>query len=82
LEMLRKVNPDVLLLDLIMPRIDGLEVLRKLREEESKPPVFVMSALSSDEIKKQAYDAGADCYFVKPLNMEDVLVKIREVKTA
>jgi two-component system, response regulator, stage 0 sporulation protein A len=80
LEMIDKSNPDVLLLDIIMPRIDGLEVLQRLSVKAVRPYVLVMSALSSDEIKKQALAAGANHYFVKPLNLESVLSKIREVK--
>jgi two-component system, response regulator, stage 0 sporulation protein A len=78
LEMLSKVKPDVLLLDLIMPRIDGLEVLRRINVNEKKPSVFILSALNSEDIKKQAYDAGADNYFVKPFNMEDLVSSIRK----
>ena len=80
LEMLDKTNPDVLLLDIIMPHTDGLEVLQRLSAMTIKPYVFIMSALSSDDIKNQVLNAGADEYFVKPLNMESLLSKIRKAK--
>jgi two-component system, response regulator, stage 0 sporulation protein A len=82
LDMLLETKPDVLLLDLIMPRVDGLEVLQKIKGKIKKPFVIVISALGNDEVKKQAIDSGARHYFVKPLNMETVLTKIRESKAS
>lgn len=80
LEMLIETKPDVLLLDLIMPQIDGLEVLQRIKGDGQKPFVIIISALSNEEIKRQAIESGADCYFAKPLNLESVLLKIRESK--
>jgi two-component system response regulator (stage 0 sporulation protein A) len=78
IEMLLQTKPDVLLLDLIMPHFDGLEVLQKIKGYATNPFIIVISALSNNEIRKQAIESGANHYFVKPLNMASVLSKIRE----
>lgn len=80
-ELLQQTRPDVLLLDLIMPRVDGLEVLRRISSDRKKPKVFVVSALGSEEMAKRALELGADFYFIKPLNLKAVLSKILEIRT-
>lgn len=80
IEMFLQTKPDVLLLDLIMPRFDGFEVLQKIKGYGTKTFIIVISALSNNEIKRQAIESGANHYFVKPLNMAYVLSKIRESK--
>lgn len=78
IELLLQKKPDVLLLDLIMPHFDGLEVLHKIKCYDTNPFIIVISALSNNDIKRQAIESGANHYFVKPLNMASVLSKIRE----
>ena len=79
-EMLLQKKPDVLLLDLVMPGMDGLEVLRRIRDlGDEKPIVFVISALSNDAITRQALTLGAITYFIKPMDMESVVSKIRSL---
>jgi len=56
---------DFFLLDLVIPGIDGFEVLKKIRESNTKSPVFVLSNLSDDDSKEKAKKLGADEYFVK-----------------
>jgi two-component system response regulator (stage 0 sporulation protein A) len=79
-ELLRQTRPDVLLLDLVMPRVDGLEVLRRISSESNKPKVLVVSALGSEEVTRRALELGADFYFIKPLNLKAVLAKILEIR--
>ncbi len=78
IELLQKTKPDVLLLDLVMPRVDGLEVMRRISSSTNKPKVLVISALGSEEIAKKAIELGADFYFIKPLDLEAVTAKILE----
>lgn len=80
IELFHSTRPDVLLLDLVMPRVDGLEVMRRISCESSKPKVLVISALGSKEITKKAINLGADFFFIKPLNLEAVVAKILETK--
>jgi two-component system KDP operon response regulator KdpE len=69
-------RPDVVLLDLAMPGVDGLEVCRRLREF-SRVPILVLSALSDESRKVKALDAGADDYITKPFGVEELLARIR-----
>jgi two-component system KDP operon response regulator KdpE len=68
--------PDVILLDLGLPDIDGLEVTRRLREW-TKTPIIVLSARGQDEDKVAALDAGADDYLTKPFSLQELLARIR-----
>jgi two-component system KDP operon response regulator KdpE len=69
-------RPDVVLLDLAMPGIDGVEVCRRLRAF-SRVPILVLSALSDEARKVKALDAGADDYVTKPFGIEELLARIR-----
>jgi two-component system KDP operon response regulator KdpE len=69
-------NPDVVLLDLGLPDIDGLEVTARLREW-SQVPVIVLSAREQEEDKIKALDAGADDYLTKPFSAGELLARIR-----
>ena len=69
-------NPDIVLLDLGLPDIDGVDVIRKIRTW-SNMPVIVISARSEDNDKIDALDAGADDYLTKPFSVEELLARIR-----
>jgi two-component system KDP operon response regulator KdpE len=69
-------NPDIILLDLGLPDVDGVEVTRRLREW-STVPVVVLSARDQEEDKIQALDAGADDYLTKPFGAGEMLARIR-----
>lgn len=69
-------NPDIILLDLGLPDVDGVEVIRKVRTW-SNVPIIVISARSEDTDKIDALDAGADDYLTKPFSVEELLARIR-----
>lgn len=71
-------NPDLILLDIMMPGIDGFEVLKLLKADNttSTIPVIVMSCLEGDDYIKHAFNLGADEYFIKPFNTAKLLDKI------
>ena len=69
-------NPDVILLDLGLPDMDGIEVIQKVRSF-SLVPIIVISARSEDDDKIQALDAGADDYLTKPFSVEELLARLR-----
>lgn len=70
-------NPfDIILLDLGLPDIDGVEVIRKIRSW-SVVPIIVISARSDDKDKIQALDAGADDYLTKPFSVDELLARLR-----
>ena len=69
-------NPDLILLDLGLPDLDGMEVLDQIRQE-SDVPVIVVSARGMEQEKVGALDAGADDYITKPFNAGELLARIR-----
>ena len=69
-------NPDIVLLDLGLPDIDGVEVIKKIRTW-SNVPIIVISARSEDTDKIDALDAGADDYLTKPFSVEELLARLR-----
>ena len=69
-------NPDIVLLDLGLPDMDGVDIIRKLRGWSSMP-IIVISARSEDTDKIDALDAGADDYLTKPFSVEELLARIR-----
>lgn len=69
-------NPDVILLDLGLPDMDGIKVIEKIRSW-SGTPIIVISARSEDTDKIDALDAGADDYLTKPFSVEELLARLR-----
>lgn len=69
-------NPDIILLDLGLPDIDGIEVIKKIRTW-SNSPIIVISARSEDSDKIEALDCGADDYLTKPFSVEELLARLR-----
>lgn len=69
-------NPDIVLLDLGLPDIDGVQVIRTIRSW-SNLPIIVISARSEDNDKIEALDAGADDYLTKPFSVEELLARLR-----
>ena len=69
-------NPDIMLLDLGLPDLDGVEVIRKIRSW-SNMPIIVISARSDDADKIEALDAGADDYLTKPFSVDELLARLR-----
>ena len=69
-------NPDIVLLDLGLPGIDGIEVIERIRTW-SDMPIIVISARSEDKDKIDALDAGADDYLTKPFSVEELLARLR-----
>ena len=69
-------NPDIVLLDLGLPDMDGVEIIKKIRTW-SNMPIIVISARSEDTDKIEALDAGADDYLTKPFSVEELLARLR-----
>ncbi|MBA3903285.1 MAG: DNA-binding response regulator [Rhodocyclaceae bacterium] len=68
---------DLLILDLSLPRLDGFEVLRRLRARGSTVPVLVLSACDSEDAKVRSLDLGADDYLVKPFGLRELRARVR-----
>ena len=69
-------NPDIMLLDLGLPDMDGVEIIKKVRGW-SNMPIIVISARSEDRDKIDALDAGADDYLTKPFSVDELLARLR-----
>lgn len=69
-------KPDIMLLDLGLPDMDGVEIIQKIRSW-SNMPIIVISARSEDRDKIEALDAGADDYLTKPFSVEELLARVR-----
>ena len=69
-------NPDIILLDLGLPDIDGVEVIKKIRTW-TNTPIIVISARTEDADKIEALDAGADDYLTKPFSVDELLARLR-----
>lgn len=77
LEAVRRRPPDLLVLDLGLPGIDGLEVIRRLRADGVSAPIIVLSSRADEAGKVEALDLGADDYVTKPFGMDELLARIR-----
>lgn len=71
-------RPDVMIVDLLLPGIDGVEVTHRIRES-SAVPIIVLSAIGDERRKVEALEAGADDYMTKPFGMEELLARIRSL---
>ena len=70
-------EPDAMILDVLMPGVDGLEVCRRLRDSGSKLPVLMLTARAEVESRVEGLDAGADDYVTKPFALDELLARVR-----
>jgi DNA-binding response OmpR family regulator len=78
LEVVEKVDPDLILLDIMMPRMDGYQFLTHLRKQSSIP-VIMITAKQQEEDVVRGFELGADDYITKPFRMRELLMRIRAV---
>ena len=79
LEAVSKLRPDVIVLDIMLPGMDGVGVLRHLRAEGSRVPVIMLTARDTSLDKIHSLDRGADDYLSKPFDMGELMARIRAV---
>lgn len=77
LEMYQEEQPDLLLLDVMLPGFSGIELLRRIRVNDAHTPVLMLTAKSSVEDKVSGLDFGANDYITKPFQIEELLARIR-----
>lgn len=78
LDIIERQMPDLIILDIMMPRVDGLTVCRRVREF-STVPIIILSAWEQEDQKVQALDLGADDYLTKPFGVRELLARVRAV---
>jgi CheY-like chemotaxis protein len=76
------VRPDLIILDLNLPKLDGKEVLSQLKSDESlrSIPVAVLTSSSADRDIVESYDLGANCYLTKPVDLEQFLKVVNQIE--
>jgi CheY-like chemotaxis protein len=81
LEMLKESPPDLFILDVMMPEINGIELCRLIRAlpQHEQTPILILSAFSDTKIIEQTFAAGANDYVVKPIVPSDLEAKIEEI---
>lgn len=68
---------DLIITDLILPKINGLDLCKKIREKDKSIPIIMLTALGTTDDKVEGFDAGADDYLVKPFDFRELLVRIK-----
>lgn len=79
LELINKKEPDVVILDIVMPEIDGLGVLEKIIYVKKKPQLIMLSAIGHNKTIQLALSLGADYFIMKPFNMNDLALRIKQL---
>ncbi|HEX2954235.1 MAG TPA: sporulation transcription factor Spo0A [Bacillota bacterium] len=82
LELVQNNTMDVLLLDMIMPKLDGIGVLERIRPMNDRPRVIIFSAFGHDEMTRKAVELGADYFIVKPFGLEILAQRIVDIAKA
>ena len=70
-------NYDLVITDIMLPKINGLDLCKKLREQGCSSPIIMLTALGQTDDKLEGFDAGADDYLVKPFDMRELLARVR-----
>lgn len=84
LEVIEDKEPDLVLLDIIMPKLDGLGVMEKIRQRKSEkkvPAFIVVTAIGREGVTENAFELGADYYIMKPFDNNTLLSRIKQIKT-
>lgn len=81
MELIFELNPDLIILDIIMPILDGIGVMQKINESnlEKKPEILVLSSVSQVVMTKEAINLGASCFMLKPFELEVLAKRIKDV---
>ncbi|MFC1613102.1 response regulator transcription factor [Patescibacteria group bacterium] len=77
--LVKKKDYDLIILDIMLPRIDGFEVARKIRQEQISTPIIMLTARDTVDDRVKGLDSGADDYLVKPFAFEELLARLRSL---
>lgn len=81
LKLIKEFNPDLVLLDLMIPKVDGMSVLKELRQTDQRMPVLILSAKNEISEKVKALKIGVDDYLSKPFDLDELLLRIDRLLT-
>lgn len=79
LDMVKKTNPDLVVLDLMLPKLDGLEVCRRLRQEKKHIPILMLTAKTDELDKVLGLELGADDYMTKPFSPRELTARVKAI---
>ncbi len=79
LQLGREILVDLVITDVMMPKMDGLEVCNALKQEKPGLPVLILTALGKTDEKLEGFDAGADDYLVKPFELRELLARVKAI---
>jgi len=74
-------HPNLIVLDIMLPQIDGLSVLRNIRLEDERVPILILSAKGDSEHRVKGFSYGADDYLAKPFNLDEFLLRVKRLLT-
>ena len=77
LDLLGKEEFDLMILDIMLPKVSGLEVARRIRKTNMRVPILMLSAKSTDEDRELGLQAGADDYLTKPFHLPELLLRVK-----
>ena len=77
----RQWQPDLIVLDIMLPELDGLSVLRNIRREDERLPILILSARGDSDDKIKGFSCGVDDYLAKPFNLEEFLLRVERLLT-
>jgi len=77
-ELIKSLKPDAVILDIVMPKLDGLGLLEKLAQENIQTNILVYSAIGNDTVVQKTFSLGAKYYIMKPCDAKDIAARIRE----
>ncbi|TXI97016.1 MAG: response regulator [Burkholderiaceae bacterium] len=80
IEMCQRLKPDIMLLDVVMPRLNGLEVLAKLKASNALPLVLMVNRAEEEQVVAQAMQLGTSGYILKPFNTASVIETLNEAR--
>jgi CheY-like chemotaxis protein len=80
LEKIAQHKPELIILDLLMPDMDGFEVLSRLKKDASEIPVIVLTADIQDEVRKECMELGAKCFLTKPFSTVEVMEAVQSIR--
>ncbi len=81
IDLWKKWQPDLIVLDIMLPGIDGLAVLQNIRLEDERLPVLILSAKATDRDRINGFSLGVDDYLAKPFNLEEFLLRVERLLT-
>lgn len=79
LKLWQTLEPQLIILDIMLPKLNGLKVLRKIREQDQQLPILILSAKGAHQDKVKGFESGSDDYMTKPFELEELLLRVKRM---